>query len=79
MIVFGIIGSIQGYMTQMILTGGGPGYSTMVPGLHMYQNAMQFDRMGYACALGTVMFFVILGLTYLNMKYIKSSTDFEAA
>lgn len=79
MVVLSVIGSIQGFQTQLILSGGGPGYSTMVPGLHMYQNAMQFDRMGYACAIGTALFALILALTYLNMKYLRSSTEYEAA
>lgn len=78
MIVFSVIGAIQGFQTQLIVSAGGPGYSTMVPGLHMYQNAMQFDRMGYACAIGTLLFLLILALTYLNMRYLKSSTEYEA-
>jgi ABC-type sugar transport system permease subunit len=79
MVVFSVIGSLQGFQTQLVLSGGGPGYSTMVPGLHMYQNAMEFDRMGYACAIGTVLFVLILALTYINLRYLKSSTEFEAA
>lgn len=78
LVVLGFIGGIQGFQTQLLLTEGGPGYSTMVPGLHLYQNAISYDRMGYACAIGVVLFLVILGLTYLNMKYLKSSTEYEA-
>ena len=55
---------------------GGPGYATMVPGMHLYQNAMTFDRMGYACAIGVALFLVILGITYLNMKYLRASTEY---
>jgi len=50
----------------------------MVPGLRMFHNAITFDRMGYACAIGTVLFLVILTLTYLNLRYLKSSTEYEA-
>jgi ABC-type sugar transport system permease subunit len=28
--------------------------------------------MGYACAIGVILFAVILGLTYINMTYLKS-------
>jgi len=78
MIVFSVIGTIQGFQTQLILTGGGPGYSTMVPGLHMFHNAITFDRMGYACGIGTVLFLIILTLTYINLRYLRSSTEYEA-
>ena len=49
----------------------------MVPGLHLYQNAIMFDKMGYACAIGVVMFAVILALTYLNMRYLRSGREVE--
>jgi len=77
LIILGFIGGLQGFQTQLILTKGGPGYATTVPGLHLYQNAMAFDRMGYSCAIGVILFVVILGLTYANMKYVKSSTEYE--
>jgi ABC-type sugar transport system permease subunit len=78
LLVLGFIGGLQGFQTQLLLTNGGPAYTTMVPGLHMYQNAITFDRMGYACAMGVVLFLVILGITYLNLKYLRSSQEFEA-
>ena len=78
LVVLGFIGGVQGFQTQLLLTNGGPGYSTMVPGLYLYRNAIQYDRMGYACAIGVILFAAVLGITYLNMKYMKSSTEFEA-
>src|SRR5207237_9417900 len=76
LIVLRFIGGLQGFQTQLLLTNGGPGYATMVPGMHLYQNAMTFDRMGYACAIGVALFLVILGITYLNMRYLRSSTEY---
>lgn len=77
LVVLGFIGGLQGFQTQLLLTNGGPGYATTVPGMHLYQNAISFDRMGYACAIGVVLFFVILGITYLNLKYLRSSTEYQ--
>ncbi|MCX6378799.1 MAG: extracellular solute-binding protein [Armatimonadetes bacterium] len=77
LVVLGVIGGLQGFQTQLLLSNGGPGYATMVPGMHMYQNAMTFDRMGYACAIGVALFLVILLLTYINMKYLRSSTEYQ--
>jgi raffinose/stachyose/melibiose transport system permease protein len=78
LLVLGFIGGLQGFQTQLLLTNGGPAYATMVPGMHMYQNAMTFDRMGYACAMGVALFLVILGITYLNLKYLRSGQELEA-
>ena len=73
-----VIGTVQGFEGMFILTKGGPGFKTMVPGLWMYMNAFSFQRMGYACAIGVVLFLLILGLTVLNMRYFRSSEELTA-
>lgn len=78
MSILTIVASIQQFTAVLILTGGGPGFSTYVPGLSMYNNAFYFGRMGYACAIGTALFLVILVLTVLNLRYVRSATDFNA-
>ncbi|MGQ9632530.1 MAG: carbohydrate ABC transporter permease [bacterium] len=77
-LILTIIGVMQGYTLQLVLTKGGPGYATMVPGLHMYNSAFQYYKMGYGCAIGTFLFAVILILTVINRKYIQTSVEFEA-
>ena len=44
-LVFGFIGLMQDYGIQMILTNGGPGYSTYVPGWYMYRLAFTSGRL----------------------------------
>jgi len=75
-VVLSIIGSVQSFQTILVMTGGGPGWATMVPALYMYQNAFQYSRVGYGMAIGTVLFFFVLGLTYLNMKYLRSAVEY---
>ncbi len=75
MLILSIIGGIQDYGKVMIMTGGGPGVSTTVPGLLMYQRAFRYSHMGYASAVGVLMFLVILGLTMINLKYFKTHDD----
>jgi raffinose/stachyose/melibiose transport system permease protein len=77
-VILSLIGTIQGYGTMLVLTGGGPGVATLVPGLYMYQAAFNFGRMGFASAVGVILFLVILWLTILNMKYISSPAEYEA-
>jgi raffinose/stachyose/melibiose transport system permease protein len=76
--VLAIIGSLQGYALQLVLTKGGPGYATEVPGYVMYQEAFSYQRLGYACSIGLVLFLVILTLTYINLRYVRSSVEYEA-
>jgi ABC-type sugar transport system permease subunit len=76
--ILSLIAAIQGFGAQLVLTRGGPGYATMVPGMWMYETAFSYSRMGYASAIGTSMFIVILGLTLVIMRSVESSTEFNA-
>jgi len=74
-LILTVIGGVQGFENLLVLTRGGPGFETMVPGLWMYFNAFSFQRFGYACAMGVLLFILILGVTVANMRYFKSSEE----
>lgn len=74
-IIFGIIGGLQDYGVQLVLTQGGPGYSTFVPGFYMYNEAFVAGRMGYACSIGTSLFIVIFFISLIAFKYIRTNND----
>ncbi len=78
-LILTIIGGLQGFEALFVLTKGGPGFKTMVPGLWMYFNAFSFQRMGYACSIGVILFLMIFGLTLINIKYFKSSEELQGA
>jgi len=64
LVVVAVIGIVNGFESIYILTlDGGPGYETMVPGLYMYLNGFNFQRMGYACAIGLLMLGFLLVFT----------------
>jgi raffinose/stachyose/melibiose transport system permease protein len=75
-VILTVIGAMQNFSTIMVMTNGGPGTVTMVPGLWLYRNAMYYNKMGYACAIGTALFAITLTLTYLNMRYLRSSVEY---
>lgn len=77
LVMLTIIGGVQSFEGIFILTQGGPGFKSMVPGLWMYFNAFSFQRMGYACAIGVILFIVIMALTLLNMKYFRTSEQMQ--
>lgn len=71
LLVLTILGTVQSYEVFLILTRGGPGYETMVPGLWMYLNGFSFNEMGYACCIGVVLFLLLLGFTIANFRFIQ--------
>lgn len=71
------INQFQSFQDVLLLTNGGPGRATFVPGLHLYRSAFFYNKMGYASAMGLLLFVVILGLTILNMRFLRSSTEYE--
>jgi raffinose/stachyose/melibiose transport system permease protein len=77
LVMLTIIGGIQAFEGIYILTVGGPGFESMVPGLWMYLNAFMFQRMGYACAIGVILFLLILMLTIINMQYFRTSEQLQ--
>ena len=59
---------MQGFQTQLILTDGGPGWATEVPGLRMYQTAFEGSRFGYASAIVVVFFIIIMLISLVLLK-----------
>lgn len=72
-----VIETFQRYVSVLILTDGGPANATIVPGLHLFHKAFTGNRLGYASAIGLVMFGFILVLTLINQFALKSP-DTEA-
>lgn len=67
-LITGVIGSFQVFTQAFVMTGGGPNDSTRFYMLHLYTNAFDALRMGYASALAWVMFLIILVFTLLQLK-----------
>ncbi len=72
-LVLMIIGVLKGYGLILVLLGddGGPAGRGLVPGLYMYYNAFIRREAGYACAMGILLFFLILALTVINNKLVR--------
>jgi ABC-type sugar transport system permease subunit len=72
-LIFMTIGTLTAYEFFLLLLGsdGGPGNKGMVPGLYMFKTAFEDGFFGYACALGMVLFVMILLLTIIYNKYVK--------
>ena len=68
LIITTFIATVQDYGGVYLLTQGGPGTSTYVPGLELYYAATKFGQYGYACAMGLLMFIVILVGSLINLR-----------
>ena len=77
-IILTCINTIQQFVGLFILTSGGPNFATYVPGLYLYDKGFGSGRMGYASAVGVLIFFAVLLFTYINQRYVKSSVEYEA-
>jgi multiple sugar transport system permease protein len=62
-LIMGIIGTFQVFTQAFVMTQGGPAYATYFYVLHLYKNAFQYLRMGYASAMAWILLVLILGLT----------------
>jgi multiple sugar transport system permease protein len=68
--VMALIGSLQVFAVPYVMTGGtdGPERSLLFIATYLYENAFDYWNMGYASAIGMVMFGLILLITYLATK-----------
>ncbi len=78
LLILAFIGSIQEFQLIFLTTAGGPGNVTYTPALELYYNATRFSNFGLASAMGTFLFLIILGGTIINLRYVRSQTEYEA-
>lgn len=71
-LVISIIGSFQVFDIVYVLTSGGPLGSTKVLVFYLYENAFKFFDMGYASAVAYVLFFMLIALTLVQVRYMKT-------
>ena len=69
-LIMSVIGTLQVFTVPYILTGGGDGpeRSLLFMATYLYHNAFEYSKMGYACAIGLVMFALILVLTWVSTR-----------
>lgn len=76
-VVLNVIGSFQVFTQALIMTGGGPDNATLFIFLHIYNNAWQYFRMGYASAMALVLMLIILALTIVQFVISRKWVYYE--
>lgn len=67
-LILSTLGTVQIFTSVYIMTGGGPLDSTLSLPLYVYRKAFEELDMGYATAMGVVLWAVLMVLTVINFK-----------
>jgi multiple sugar transport system permease protein len=71
LMITSVIGSFQVFNLIYVLTQGGPAYATTVYIHYLYLNAFNYFKMGFASAMAWLLFIVLAGITFVQMKMQK--------
>jgi len=79
-VIMGIIGALQVFAVPYVMfPGGAPARSTYFYTSYLFDNAFLYQRMGYASAMGWVMFLITLILTLLALKLSEKHVHYESS
>jgi multiple sugar transport system permease protein len=76
-LVTGVIGSFQVFDTAYVMTDGGPGNTTEVANINIYNTAFAGFRIGEASAMSVVLFLIILIVTVMQFRYFNKRITYE--
>jgi ABC-type sugar transport system permease subunit len=76
-LVTGIIGAFQVLALVMVLTGGGPLGATEVIAYRIYRTAWERQQFGDASALALLLFAVLFGATWAQLKLLDRRVAYE--
>ncbi|MET7327449.1 sugar ABC transporter permease [Nonomuraea sp. NPDC005650] len=75
--VMTIISSLQVFAQPQLLTGGGPGTSTVPLVMFIYTTGFKFQDLGLAAAAAWILFALIIGVTALQFRAQKRWVHYE--
>ncbi|MCX7047319.1 MAG: sugar ABC transporter permease [Candidatus Sumerlaeota bacterium] len=80
-LIMGSIGVLQEFVTPYIMMGpdGQPARSTLFYAMYLYNHAFVYLNMGYACAMGVILFFMIAALTWLMHTITRKHVHYGGA
>ena len=75
--ILAVINGITSFQGILVLTDGGPGFATTVPGMIMYRTAFHSQQFGYASAIGLLMFVAAMGATLVISRTLRPLAEEE--
>jgi multiple sugar transport system permease protein len=76
LVILNVIYSFQVFDLIFVMTGGGPGFSTTMVVQYIYQAGFASSEMGYASAMGMVLFTLILLFTVIQWRINRRTEQF---
>lgn len=76
-ITIALAGAFNTFDIPFLMTEGGPGSATLVLSLHIYQQAFQFDKLGYGSALSYALFVLVSVVVLLQLKFMLPRQSIE--
>lgn len=76
--VMGIIGTLQVFTVPYIMfPNGNPARSSYFYTAYLYDNAFKYHKMGYASAMGWIMFVLIVVLTFVSLRLSERHVHYQ--
>ncbi len=69
------IAQMQIFGQPLLMTGGGPGHESRTVLVYLYQTAWSFFRFGYASAMAVVLALIMMAVTLIQFRLLRSQTD----
>ena len=70
-VILSAIGALKVFGEVYVMTGGGPADSTNVIVHYIYRQAFVFLRMGYASAMGVVLFVLLFAFSFAYLRHME--------
>ena len=77
-VMVSVIGSFKVFTLAKVITEGGPANATLFYVLYLYRQAFESLRMGYATALGWILFLIIFALSALQILASRRWVYYES-
>lgn len=77
-LIMGVIHSFQIFVPAYVMTEGGPNYASLMYVLYIFRNGFEYYKMGYASALGWILFFIVLMITLAIFKSSAAWTFYSS-
>ncbi len=71
-----VVAGFQIFGEVVMITGGGPGYSTRVAMQHLYEVGFSWFRLGEAAAMSWILFLIIMFFTILQFRYLSGRVEY---
>lgn len=75
LVIIDVIYSLHAFDLVYVMTGGGPGFSTTVLVQYVYELAFETGQMGYASAVGVVLYLMLMAFTIFQWRLTKQASN----